>query len=111
MVSNVSRYIDSEQGNFWRANKGALILYLNVSLNTILGTDIYFALEEGLLLPSISYSGPAERVQLVTCRLTSFYPAKEYHHYWTPTHPQQISLEPFLNPIVEGCQRGLPWTC
>ena len=47
----------------------------------------------------------------MTCWLTSIYPAKEYHHYWTPTHPQQISLEPFLNPIVEGCQRGLPWTC
>ena len=26
------------------------------------------------------YSGPAERVRLVTCRLTFDYPAKEYHN-------------------------------
>ena len=28
------------------------------------------------------YSGPSERVRLVTCRLTCDYPTKEFHHYW-----------------------------
>ena len=32
-----------------------------------------------------NHSGPAERVRLVTCRLTSDYPAKEYHHWWGPS--------------------------
>ena len=62
MVSNVTRYILT-MGTFGK--KEMIILSLNVSLNTILSTD---------------YSGPAERVQLVTCRLTCDYPAKEYHH-------------------------------
>ena len=45
---------------------------------------IYVALEHGIMSSEYSitrnYFGPAERVQLVTCRLTSDYPAKEYHH-------------------------------
>ena len=31
------------------------------------------------------YSGPSERVRLVTCRLTCDYPTKEFHHYCTYT--------------------------
>ena len=27
------------------------------------------------------YSGPAKRVRVVTCQLTSDYPANEYYHY------------------------------
>ena len=51
MVSNVSRYILS-RGTFGK--KETIIVYLNVSLNTILITDIYDALEQELCLPSRS---------------------------------------------------------
>ena len=88
MVSNVFRYILS-MGTLGK--KEMIIPSLNVSLNTILRNDIYVALEQELCLPSISeyirvypinrdYSGPSERVRLVTCRLTCDYPAKECHH-------------------------------
>ena len=33
-------------------------------------------------LSNRDYSGPSERVRLVTCRLTYDYPTKEFHHYW-----------------------------
>ena len=44
--------VHSKQENFWE--KETIILYLNVSLNTILSTDTYVALEEELCLPSRS---------------------------------------------------------
>ena len=44
--------VHSEQGNIWKNE--TIILYLNVSLNTILSTDIYVALEQELCLQSIS---------------------------------------------------------
>ena len=40
--------VHSKQGNFWK--KETIILYLYVSLNTILSTDIYVALEQELCL-------------------------------------------------------------
>ena len=59
------------------------MLYLNVGLNTILSTDIYVALgtmsAESIRVYPIN-SGPAERVQSMTCRLLGNYPATEYHH-------------------------------
>ena len=51
MVLNVSRYILSM---VTVGKKEMIILSLNVSLNTILSTDIYVALEEELCLPSRS---------------------------------------------------------
>ena len=45
------------------------------------------------------YSGPAERVRLVTCRLTCDYPAKEYHH-------NQFSMLPYQKAqiyLLLGC--------
>ena len=44
--------VHSKHGNFRK--KEMIILSLNVSLNTILSTDIYVALEEELCLPSRS---------------------------------------------------------
>ena len=44
--------VHSKQGNFWK--KETIILYLNLSLNTILSTDIYVALEQKLCVPSSS---------------------------------------------------------
>ena len=44
--------VHSKHGNFRR--KEMIILSLNESLNTILSTDIYVALEEELCLPSKS---------------------------------------------------------
>ena len=49
----------SKHGNFRK--KEMIILSLNVSLNTILSTDIYVALEQELCLPSRS-----EYVRLLT---------------------------------------------
>ena len=44
--------VHSKHGNFRK--KEMIILFLNVSLNTILSTDIYVALEQELCLPSRS---------------------------------------------------------
>ena len=44
--------VHSKQGNFWK--KETITLYLNVSLNTILSTDIYVDLEQEVCVPSRS---------------------------------------------------------
>ena len=44
--------VHSEQGNFWKNE--TIILYLNVSLNPILSTDIYVTLEQEICLLSRS---------------------------------------------------------
>ena len=51
MVSNVSRYILSM---VTVGKKEMIILSLNVSLNTILSTDIYVDLEQEVCVPSRS---------------------------------------------------------
>ena len=42
--------VHSKQGNFWK--KETIILYHNMSLNTILSTDIYVTLEQELCFPN-----------------------------------------------------------
>ena len=44
--------VHSEQGNFRKMDM--IILFLNVSLNTILSTDIYVDLEQEVCVPSRS---------------------------------------------------------
>ena len=55
---------------------------LNMSLKAIfISTDIYVALDYIRVYPiNRDYSGPSERVRLVTCWLTCDYPTKEFHH-------------------------------
>ena len=44
------------------------------------------------------YSGPSERVRLVTCRLTCDYPTKEYHHYYphNQRHPKFLKVTAYF---------------
>ena len=103
-----------KQENFWK--NGTIILNLKVSLNTIYSTDIFMlVLSRNYVFrvdPNISdysrlfwspESGPAERVELVNCQLTSDYPAKEYHHFWSPRPDQIANCKLVVSQIAKLC--------
>ena len=85
MVSNILRYILS-MGTLGK--KEMIIPSLNVSFKFNYVFRVYPINRD--------YSGPSERVRLVTCRLTCDYPTKEFHHYYQPTYPPTYLII-FLN--------------
>ena len=73
------------------------MIIINLSLNTTLSTDIYVVLEQELCLRlypiTRDYCGPAERVLLVTCRLTCDYLMHMFNFHFQFTF---LGIEAFI---------------